>query len=100
MWSLGNLSGILSLNGFINIIMVNTCKGLGLFNVDIFFLIHPIIVLKWHATYCCKALNKGYNFVTYLISIGGLCTKLWAPKIAGDPILGISKLLIGNPETK
>ncbi len=37
---------------------------------------------KWRATYCWKMLNKGYNFALDLISIGGLHTKLWAPKIA------------------
>jgi hypothetical protein len=36
----------------------------------------------WH---CWKALNKGYNFALNLISIRGLHTKLWAPKVAGIP---------------
>jgi hypothetical protein len=43
-------------------------------------------------TYCWKGINKRYNFVLNLISIRGLHTKLWAPKIVGVPILGISKL--------
>jgi len=38
-----------------------------------------------------KYQNKGYNFASKFISIGGLHTKLWAPKVAGIPILGISR---------
>jgi hypothetical protein len=37
-----------------------------------------------------KAFDKGYNFASNLISIRGLRTKLWAPKIAKVPTLGIS----------
>jgi hypothetical protein len=55
---------------------------------------------RWCATYCWKALDKGYNFATNLISIGGLETKLWASKVAGVPTLGISGLPLGSPETK
>ncbi len=51
---------------------------------------------RWHATYHWKALNKGYNFASYLISIGGLHAKLWRPKAVGVPTLAIS----GNPMTK
>jgi hypothetical protein len=47
---------------------------------------------NWLTTYSWKALNEGYNFTSVLISIGGLHTKLWGPKIAGLPL--------GNPETK
>jgi hypothetical protein len=47
-----------------------------------------------------KALNKGYNFALDLISIEGLNTKLWGPKVAGVPTLGISGLPNGNPGTK
>jgi hypothetical protein len=47
-----------------------------------------------------SSLNKGYNFVWSLISIGSLHTKLWGPKIAGVPILRISGLPFGSPETK
>jgi hypothetical protein len=32
--------------------------------------------------------------------IGSLHTKLWGPKVAGVPTLGISKLPFGNPDTK
>jgi hypothetical protein len=45
-------------------------------------------------------LEEGYNFVSDLISIKGLHTKLWAPKVAGVPSLGISGPPLGNPETK
>jgi hypothetical protein len=45
-------------------------------------------------------LNEGYNFSSNLISIGGLHTKLWAPKIAGIPTLGISGFPVGRPRTK
>jgi hypothetical protein len=58
------------------------------------------LVWKWHVTYCWKALDKGYNFAQDLISIGGLQRKLWAPKVVGVPILGISGLPLGNPRTK
>jgi len=47
-----------------------------------------------------KALYKGYNFPSDLISIGGLHTKLWGPKIVGVPTLGISGLPDKSPETK
>jgi hypothetical protein len=57
-------------------------------------------VCKWLATYRWKALNEGYNFVLKLISIGGLHTKLWAPKIVEVPAMGISKLPFGSLGTK
>jgi len=57
-------------------------------------------VCRWRATYCWKALNKGYNFASYLISIRGLHTKLWCPKVVGVPTLAISGLPLGSPETK
>jgi hypothetical protein len=44
---------------------------------------------RWCATYHCKDLDKGYNFDSDLILIGGLYTKLWGPKVAGVSILGI-----------
>jgi hypothetical protein len=47
-----------------------------------------------------KALDEGYNFASNLISIGGLHTKLWGPKVAGVPTLGISGFLFGSPGTK
>jgi len=47
-----------------------------------------------------KNLDKGYKFVSNLISIGGLHAKLWAPKVARVPIMGISRLSFGSLETK
>jgi len=47
---------------------------------------------KWLATNRWKDLDEGYNLSLDLISIGGLHTKLWAFKVAGDPTLGISGL--------
>jgi hypothetical protein len=55
---------------------------------------HPnFLACRWRATYHWKALNKGYNFSLNLISIGGLHTKLWAPKVAGFPTLGTLGIL-------
>ncbi len=51
-------------------------------------------------TYCWKAFNKGYNFVSNLISIGGLYAKLWRPKFVKVPTLAISGLPLGSPGTK
>ncbi len=51
-------------------------------------------------TYRWKDLNEGYNFASDLISIGGLHTKLWAPKVTRVPTLGILRLPSGSPETK
>jgi hypothetical protein len=55
---------------------------------------------RWRATYRLKALNEGYNFVSYLTSIGGIYIKLWTSKVAGVLILGISELSHGSPRTK
>jgi hypothetical protein len=55
---------------------------------------------RWCATYHWKALDKGYNFALDLISIGGLHTKLWAPKVDGVPTLRISGLPLGSLGTK
>ncbi len=62
---------------------------------------HPDFLLcRWRATYRWKALNKGYNFSLDLISIRGLHTKLWGPKVIGVPTLGISGFPNGSLETK
>jgi len=45
-------------------------------------------------------LDEGYNFASDLISIEGLHAKLWGPKIARIPTLGISRLPFGSPGTK
>jgi hypothetical protein len=55
---------------------------------------------RWRATYHWKYFEKGYNFALNLISIGGLQTKLWAPKVAGVPTLGNSRFPLGSPGTK
>ncbi len=54
---------------------------------------------RWHLTYRWKALDKGYNFALDVISIRGLHTKLWGPKVVGVPTLGISGLPFGSPGT-
>jgi hypothetical protein len=48
------------------------------------------LACRWCATYCWKAFDKGYSFAWNLISIGSLHTKLWGPKVAKVPALGIS----------
>jgi hypothetical protein len=58
------------------------------------------LACMWRATYYWKALNESYNFASDLISIRGLWTKLWGPKIVGVLTLGISGLPFGSPETK
>ncbi len=59
---------------------------------------------KWHATYCWKALDNGYNIALDLISIKSVYAKLWAFKIMGVPIVAISGLRfrvpLGSPRTK
>jgi hypothetical protein len=55
---------------------------------------------RWLVTYCWKALDEGYNFAWDLISMKGLHTKLWRPKVAKIPTLAISGLPLGSPETK
>jgi len=55
---------------------------------------------RWRATYHWKALDEGYNFSLDLISIRGLHTKLWIPKVTGVPTLGISGLPFGSPGIK
>jgi hypothetical protein len=45
------------------------------------------LVCGRHAKYRWEALNKGYNFASNLITIGGLHAKLWAPKVAGIPVV-------------
>jgi hypothetical protein len=51
-------------------------------------------------TYHWKALHKCYNFSWDLISIWGMHAKLWASKVAKVPIVWISGLPLGSPETK
>jgi hypothetical protein len=49
------------------------------------------LVWRCCATYRWKDIDQGYNFASNLISIRGLHTKLWAPKVARDPTLGIPR---------
>jgi len=58
------------------------------------------LVYRWHATYRWKALKKGHNFAFNFISIKGLHTKLWGPKVKGVPTLGISGFPFGSPRIK
>ncbi len=55
-----------------------------------------LLMCKWYATYHCKAIDKGYNFVLDLFLIKGLHTKLW--KIPKIRTLAIFQL--GSLETK
>jgi hypothetical protein len=52
------------------------------------------------ATNPWKDIDEGYNFASNLISMGGLRTKLWGPKIARVSTLGILGLPFGSPRTK
>jgi len=61
---------------------------------------HDFLMCRWCETYCWKFLIEGYNFALDLISIRGLHTKLWAPKVMGVPTLGISGFSLRSPETK
>ncbi len=47
-----------------------------------------------------KALNKGYNFASDFITIGGLYKKLCALKVKGVLVVGIWGLPLGSLETK
>jgi hypothetical protein len=58
------------------------------------------LVFRWCATYCWKTFDKGYKFSSNLISIGGLHTNLWAPKVAKVLTLKISGFPFGSPRTK
>jgi hypothetical protein len=57
------------------------------------------VACKWHATYYLKAVNKGYNFASDLILIGGLNAKLWGPKVAWVPTLAKCHLDVGHGES-
>jgi hypothetical protein len=47
-----------------------------------------------------KYLNVSYNISLDLTSIGGVYTKLWAPKVAEVPSLEILRFPLGNFGTK
>ncbi len=59
-----------------------------------------LLACKYCATYRWKALDEGYNFALDRIAIKDLHEKLWAPKVVGVPIVGISGLPLGSLETK
>jgi len=46
------------------------------------------IVCRWRATYYWKAIDEGYKFVSNLISIEALNTKLWGPQNRESPNFG------------
>jgi hypothetical protein len=58
------------------------------------------LACKWRATYCWKVLDKGYTVSLNIISIEGLNTKLWGPKVAKVVVVGILGLPLGSPKTK
>jgi hypothetical protein len=58
------------------------------------------LVCTCRAMYFWKDLNEGYNFALDLISLGGMHAKLWAPKVARIPVVGILGLPLGSPGTK
>jgi hypothetical protein len=55
---------------------------------------------RWSATHRWKAFHERYNFASDLIPIEGLSWELWAPKVPRVQIGTVSRLLLGNPETK
>ncbi len=55
------------------------------------------LACRWCAAYHQKDLEKGYNFALDIISIGGLQTKLWGPKVGIPTTLGIPTLRISGP---
>ncbi len=57
-------------------------------------------VCRGSATHGWKALNEGYNFSLDLNMIRGLHMKLCALKVAGVPVVGISRLPLGSTRTK
>ncbi len=57
-------------------------------------------VFRWSATHRWKALDKGYNFASDFIAIGGLHMKLCALKVARVLIVGILGLPLRSPGTK
>jgi hypothetical protein len=58
------------------------------------------LACRQRATYCWKALDKGYNFALDLIAIRGLHKKLCTLKVARVLVATISRLLLGCPGTK
>jgi len=59
-----------------------------------------LLANRWCVIYHWIALDEGYNFALYIISIQGLHMNLWAPKVVRVPTLTILKLSLGSPGTK
>jgi hypothetical protein len=55
------------------------------------------LVCRWHATCRWKDLDKGYNFASDFISIGGLQRKLWPPKLRESQIWEFRDSHLGVP---
>jgi hypothetical protein len=53
-----------------------------------------LFALRWHAKYCWKALNKGYNFTSNLTLIKGFHKTLSASKVVEVLVSVFSKLPI------
>jgi hypothetical protein len=58
-----------------------------------------LLLCRRRATYRWKALDKGYNFASNLITIRGLHKKLCALKVARVLVVAISGLPLGSPGT-
>jgi hypothetical protein len=59
-----------------------------------------LTMCRWSATHRWKAFDKGYNFSSSHIAIGGLHRKLCALKVAGVLVVGILGFSLGSPGTK
>jgi hypothetical protein len=55
------------------------------------------LACRWHATYCWKYLDNGYNFASEFIAIEALPTKLWASKVTGIPFMGQNAIWMWPP---
>ncbi len=58
------------------------------------------LACRWRATYRWKDLDERYNFALDLISIRGVHTKIWVPKIAEVLTFGILGFPLGSLGTK
>jgi hypothetical protein len=57
------------------------------------------LMCRWRAIYRWKVLDKGYNFISNLITIRGLHAKLWTPKVTRVLTMGISGLPFGSQDS-
>ncbi len=58
------------------------------------------LACKWRATYYWKTLDKGYKFSSNFISIEGLQTKWWAPKLQESQLWELRDSHLGVSEQK